>query len=93
VVPGGPGEVRVELPPAHLELEPVTSAGHRRTLEDQLGRRLGAKVSLRYVAGEAPAGGARITTESAKRDRLERMMEGEPVLAAAVQALDLELVD
>jgi DNA polymerase III subunit gamma/tau len=96
VVPGERGEVRVELPAAQLSLEPLTSASNRRTLEALLGRRLGRKVTLRYVAGEAPAGaapGARITTESAKRDRLERMMDGEPVLAAAVQALDLELVD
>ena len=30
---------------------------------------------------------------SARRDRLQRLMEGEPVLTAAVQALDLELVE
>jgi hypothetical protein len=51
------------------------------------------------VAGEAQSGHrgaapvARITSESARRDRLQRMMEGEPVLHAAVQAWDLELVD
>jgi hypothetical protein len=35
----------------------------------------------------------RITAETARKDRLLRMMEGEPVLSAAVQAWDLELVD
>jgi hypothetical protein len=42
--------------------------------------------------GQQP-GGNRITAESARRDRLQRLMEGEPVLAAAVQAWDLELLD
>jgi hypothetical protein len=88
--------VRVELPASHLSLEPVTSAGNRRALEAQLRRRLGRPVSLVFVAAAGKAGaanGTRITGESARRGRLERMMEGEPVLAAAVEALDLELVD
>jgi hypothetical protein len=35
----------------------------------------------------------RITAASARHDKLRRLMEGEPVLSAAVQAWDLELVD
>jgi hypothetical protein len=94
VAPDEGGVVRVDLPAAQLALEPISSPANRRTLEAQLSQRLGRKVTLRYAAGDAPAGGTtRITTESAKRDRLERMMEGEPVLAAAVQAWDLELAD
>ncbi|HYR11006.1 MAG TPA: DNA polymerase III subunit gamma/tau [Longimicrobium sp.] len=89
------GQARVELPSASL-IPDVSSPASRRALEDALGKRLGRKVSVNYVAGQAPAGGpaaTRITNESARRDRLQRMMEGEPVLAAAVQAWDLELVD
>ncbi|WP_420130324.1 DNA polymerase III subunit gamma/tau [Longimicrobium sp.] len=89
------GQVRVELPSASL-IPDVSSPASRRALEDALGKRLGRKVAVNYVAGQAPAGGpaaTRITNESARRDRLQRMMEGEPVLAAAVQAWDLELVD
>jgi hypothetical protein len=89
------GQARVELPSASL-IPDVSSPASRRALEEALGRRLGRKVSVNYVAGQAPAGGpaaTRITNESARRDRLQRMMEGEPVLAAAVQAWDLELVD
>jgi hypothetical protein len=77
-------------------MDPITSPVNRRALEEAVGRRLGRRVTVQYVAAEAPAGGpaaTRITTESARRDRLDRMMEGEPVLAAAVQAWDLELVD
>jgi hypothetical protein len=86
-----------------LAIDPVTSPANRRSLEAALGRQLGRRVAVRYVASEAPMTGnggggggaapARITSESARRDRLQRMMEGEPVLAAAVQAWDLELVD
>lgn len=100
VSPGDGGDVVVAVSPATLGMDPVTSPANRRSLQDALGRQLGRRVNLRYVASEAPAasgGGtsapARITSESARRDRLERMMDGEPVLAAAVQAWDLELVD
>jgi DNA polymerase-3 subunit gamma/tau len=89
------GQARVELPSASL-IPDVSSPASRRALEDALGKRLGRKVAVHYVAGQAAAGGpagTRITNESARRDRLQRMMEGEPVLAAAVQAWDLELVD
>jgi hypothetical protein len=90
------GQARVELPPSSLNIPEVSSPTSRRTLEEALGRRLGRKVVVQYVASQAPPGGpgaTRITNESARRDRLQRMMEGEPVLAAAVQAWDLELVD
>jgi DNA polymerase III subunit gamma/tau len=90
------GQARVELPASSLSIPEVSSPTSRRALEEALGRRMGRRVSVLYVAGQASAGGpaaTRITNESARRDRLQRMMEGEPVLAAAVQALDLELVD
>jgi hypothetical protein len=53
-------------------------------------------VTLELATGAAAAVDprqGRITAESAKKDRLARLMEGEPVLSAAVQAWDLELVD
>ena len=90
------GQARVELPASSLSIPEVSSPTSRRALEEALGRRMGRRVSVLYVAGQASSGGpaaTRITNESARRDRLQRMMEGEPVLAAAVQALDLELVD
>jgi hypothetical protein len=45
------------------------------------------------AAGAVDPRRGRITAETARNDRLTRMMEGEPVLTAAVQAWDLELVD
>jgi DNA polymerase-3 subunit gamma/tau len=95
VAPGEGGQVRVEMPASSLSIPEVGSATTRRALEDALGRRLGRRVAVQYAAAEGAGtpGSARITGESARRDRLQRMMEGEPVLAAAVQAWDLELVD
>ncbi|HEX6371424.1 MAG TPA: DNA polymerase III subunit gamma/tau, partial [Longimicrobium sp.] len=101
VSPGAGGTVVAPVAPSTLTMDPVTSPANRRALEEALGRQLGRRVTVKYVAAEGMgpmtggggAGPARITNESARRDRLQRMMEGEPVLAAAVQAWDLELVD
>jgi DNA polymerase III subunit gamma/tau len=102
VSPGEGGTVVVPVSAGTLGMDPVTSPVNRRALEDALGRQLGRRVAVKYVATEGPAlntgrgapgAPARITSESARRDRLQRMMEGEPVLSAAVQAWDLELVD
>ncbi len=99
--PGGDGTVVVPISANMVGMDPITSPANRRALEEALGRRLGRRVTVKYAATEGPVPGAsgapgapaRITSESARRDRLQRMMEGEPVLAAAVQAWDLELVD
>lgn len=96
--PGDDSQVRVEMAPGSLELEPVTSTTNRRTLEDALGRRLGRRIQVVYTAGagggEGPgAAPSRITAESARADRLERLAAEEPLLRAAVQEWDLELVD
>jgi hypothetical protein len=88
--------VTLALPPTHPALERLSSAAAKRGIEEALARRLGGAVTLELATGAAAAVDprqGRITAESAKKARLDRMMEGEPVLAAAVQALDLELVD
>jgi DNA polymerase-3 subunit gamma/tau len=88
--------VRMTVPPGHPALERLAGPAARRGLEDALERRLGGAVTLELATGAAGAvdpGRGRITAETARKDRLARMMEGEPVLAAAVQAWDLELVD
>jgi hypothetical protein len=91
-------QVRVEFPPDSPVLERMGSAASRKPLEEAVSRRMGgAEVKLVFTAGQAAAaeesGGSRITAESAKKDRLRRLAEGEPTLAAAVQAWDLELVE
>jgi hypothetical protein len=101
VSPGPGGEVRVTVPPASPVLDRLSSPSARRPLEEALGRRLGRRVSLAFAQGQQHAGGGggggggtgRITAESARRDRLRRLTEEEPLLAVAVQEWDLELVD
>jgi DNA polymerase-3 subunit gamma/tau len=95
VTPADGRIVRMTVPPGHPALERLSGAAARRGLEDALGRRLGGAVTLEMATGAAGAADprGRITAETARKDRLNRMMDGEPVLAAAVQAWDLELVD
>ena len=88
--------VRVGVPPGSPLLERLGRPSARRSLEDSLGRRLGRPIELTFVAVEGvdqPAAGGRITAETARRDRLQRLVEEEPLLAAAVQEWDLELID
>jgi DNA polymerase-3 subunit gamma/tau len=96
VAPAAGRVVRMTVPPGHPALERLGGLTARRGLEDALGRRLGGPVTLELATGAAGAvdpGKGRITAETARKDRLARLMEGEPVLSAAVQAWDLELVD
>ncbi|HEV2148945.1 MAG TPA: hypothetical protein VGR37_16185, partial [Longimicrobiaceae bacterium] len=89
--------VRVAVPPGSPVLDRLSAPAARRTLEDALGKRVGRRVTLSFSEGQASggdgAGPGRITAESARRDRLRRLTEEEPLLAAAVQEWDLELVD
>jgi DNA polymerase III subunit gamma/tau len=96
MAPAGGRQARLEFPPGHPAVERLQNPVTRKAVEDALARRLGGPVSLLIATGAAAAldnGSSRFTAESVRRDRLERLMEGEPLLAAAVKALDLELVD
>jgi hypothetical protein len=90
-------EVRVEFPAGSPALDKLGSSVSRKPIEETMALKLGAEVKLVFTVGQAAAveesGGSRITAESAKKDRLRRLAEGEPTLAAAVQAWDLELVE
>ena len=89
--------VRLSLPRGNPALERLSASEARRGIEAALAKRLGGPVTLELAEGAASGaidpGKGRITDASARKDRLNRMMEGEPVLAAAVKAWDLELVD
>jgi hypothetical protein len=92
----GGRQVRLEFSPGDMALEKLQNPATKKAVEDALARQLRGPVSLVIATGSAAAidnGGSRFTAESVRRDRLERLMEGEPLLAAAVKALDLELVD
>ncbi|HEX6747702.1 MAG TPA: DNA polymerase III subunit gamma/tau [Longimicrobium sp.] len=88
--------VRMALPAGNPAIERLSQPASRHALEQALARRLGGRVQLELATGAATAIDPkqnRITAASARQDKLRRLMEGEPVLSAAVQAWDLELVD
>lgn len=88
--------VRLTFPPGSPVVERLTQPATRHAVEQALAKRLGGAVTLDIATATSSAVDptlGRITAASARQDRLKRMMEGEPVLAAAVQAWDLELVD
>jgi DNA polymerase-3 subunit gamma/tau len=92
----GEDVVRVETAPGSPLLERMASPAARRPLEQALSQRLGRPVHVVFAAvsgGAAEPGGNRITAETARRDRLSRLTREEPLLAAAVQEWDLELID
>ncbi|HSU17972.1 DNA polymerase III subunit gamma/tau [Longimicrobium sp.] len=88
--------VRMMLPAGNPAIERLSHSAARAALEQALAKRLGGRVTLELASGQATAIDPRqnrITAASARHDKLRRLMEGEPVLSAAVQAWDLELVD
>jgi DNA polymerase-3 subunit gamma/tau len=88
--------VRLTLPAGSPAAERLSHSAAKHAVEQALGRRLGGRVTLELATGAATAVDPRqnrITAASARHDKLRRLMEGEPVLSAAVQAWDLELVD
>lgn len=90
---GPDGSVRASVVPGLLDdvrafvVDPVRSGTFRR----ELSRRLGASPdSLRLVV-ESAEKPERLTAAAAQKQRLGRMMDADPNLRDAVQALDLEL--
>jgi DNA polymerase III subunit gamma/tau len=94
VRPRGDGEVLLELPAGSPALERLGGSGGARPLEVRLSAALGARVTMVVSQGTAVAlAPTRITAETARRDRLRLLMEEAPLLAAAVEEWDLELID
>jgi DNA polymerase-3 subunit gamma/tau len=92
----GEDTVRVDVAPGSALLERMESPAASRPLEQALSHRLGRAVRVVFAAvsgGAAEPGANRITAETARRDRLDRLTREEPLLAAAVQEWDLELID
>ena len=87
--------VRVEVPP--VALERLGQPAAKRAVEQALGRRLGRAVAVVFAGADAPVAAdpaqGRITAQSARRDRLRQLSEGEPLLETAVREWDLELVE
>jgi DNA polymerase III subunit gamma/tau len=94
---GEGGRVVVEVAMDSPAREKLQAAATRRALEEALSRQLSRPVTLDLAApagGQAAAPGPhRITAEVARQERLKRLTQQEPLLAAAVQEWDLELAD
>jgi len=89
-------EIHVGLPPGSPLLERLAQAAARRPLEDALSSRLGRRVSLVFATTESRSEAPdtrRITAEGARQERLRRLTSEEPLLGAAVQEWDLELIE
>jgi DNA polymerase III subunit gamma/tau len=96
VSPGAAGVVRLGLPAESPVRERLSAPGAQRPLEDALAKQLGAPVTLvldETAEGEVPGTATRITAESARHERLRRLIEEEPLLGEAVQEWDLELTE
>jgi DNA polymerase III subunit gamma/tau len=92
----GASEVHIHLPPGSPVFERLADARARRAIEVDLARRLGAEVTLQLrtqPSDSAEPAQRRITAESARTERLKRLTAEEPLLRAAVQEWDLELID
>jgi hypothetical protein len=88
--------IELTVPPGSPLLERLATRQARRPLEEAMSQRLGVAVSLNLQAREATAedgNRGRITPEGARREQLRRLAREEPLLQAAVQELDLELLD
>lgn len=90
------GGVRVALPePAVERLQ--QQPGERHALGQALARGLGRPVELELVVdGAGPVadeGAGRVTRDTVRETRLRELINQEPVLAHAVEELDLELLD
>lgn len=90
------GEITIGLPLGSPALERMESPGARKALQAALAIRLGRDAVLAFASsGRATSDTStqRITAETARRDRLKRLVDEDPLLAAAVQEWDLELLD
>jgi len=90
------GVLEVALPEGPA-LERLSEASTLRTLQDALGSHGDAPARLRISRGEdSGAGGGgreRITPETLQRERVQKLLEREPLLEQAVEELDLEFLE
>ncbi len=92
----GESTVWIGVPANSPILERMESPAARRVLEEAMAKRLRRRVSLAFAStdgGGAPLEPQRLTAETVKRDRLRRLTGGDPLLAAAVEEWDLELIE
>jgi DNA polymerase-3 subunit gamma/tau len=89
---GGRG-LRVALPHGMTreDLPPNSVPSLRKALADRLG--YAPEIDFGEGRNERPSGPRAVSPEQMRQERLEELVEREPLLARAVEELDLELVD
>jgi hypothetical protein len=88
--------VSIGLAPGSPVLERMENPATRKPLMDALVARLGRSVNVAFVSSAGSGvetSSQRITAETARRDRLRRLVDEDPLLAAAVREWDLELLE
>ncbi len=86
------GMLSVAAPAGTPGAEVLADAVMRRRLEEELSQRLGRPIKIREaVAAETLP--PRVSQEGARREKLERLVEGKQDLQQLVDKLDLELID
>ncbi|MQA90047.1 MAG: DNA polymerase III subunit gamma/tau [Gemmatimonas sp.] len=93
----GEGRIlRVALPPGSPAHERIADPRFRRPIEDALANRLGPPLTVAFSVAEASSpdpASRRITAEGARLERVRHLASEEPLLQAAVQEWDLELLE
>jgi DNA polymerase-3 subunit gamma/tau len=90
-----PGNVILRVPPGPGFEQLTGDSPAARSLQDALCRALARpiRLSVEPAAADRNAGQQRLTPEQVRADRLARLTREQPLLACAVEAWDLELVD
>jgi len=85
--------LRVALPHGMTreDLPPNSVPSLRKALADQLG--YAPEIDFGEGRNERPSGPRAVSPQQVRQERLEELVEREPLLARAVEAFDLELVD
>jgi hypothetical protein len=95
VVSVAPPAIHVSLPPEHGVLAGAVERNRAR-VEAFLTERLGAPVALKVEEGPKPESGERpkrLSQSQMRAERLDTIRKLDPALSAAVDELDLEIVD
>jgi len=86
------GSARVSVSQGTPGAEVLQDRVTRRRIEEELSRRLGRPIRLREVDQAEPLP-PRVDAESSRRERLERLLEGDQGLQRLVDEFDLELLE
>ncbi|UCC49570.1 MAG: DNA polymerase III subunit gamma/tau [Gemmatimonadota bacterium] len=86
------GGLRVAVPRGTPSAEVLGDPVARRRIEEELSKRLGRAIRLAGTGEEGPLP-PRISPESARAQRLARLVEGDQGLQSLVDKLDLELIE